>query len=94
MKTIEYTHTEYAPNSNLEVVKIIMTKIVESELEKLLEIKSYSNEEFLLNRQSIEKYMDKLSSIISNLTKAHFEQRELIEEIIKERDNLEEILNQ
>ena len=94
MRTIEYTHTEYNPNSNLEVVKMIMTKIVESELEELSEIKKYSNEEFLLNRQSIEKYMDKLSSTISNLTKAHFEQRELIEDIVKERDYLEKFLNQ
>ena len=93
MKNIEYNHIEYTPNSNLEVVKMIMNKIVESELDKLVEIKSYSNEEFLHNRKNIESYMDKLISILLNLTKAHYEQRELIEEIIKERDKLESIIN-
>lgn len=93
MKTIEYTRTEYTPNSNLEVVKVIMNKIVESELEEFKTIKSYTNEEFLLNRTSIEKYIEKLNSIVLNLTNSHFEQRELVEEIIKERDKLESIIN-
>lgn len=93
MKTIEYTRTEYTPNSNIKVVRMIMTKILESELEELSEIKKYSNEEFLNNRQKIEKYMDKLGAMVSNLSKNHFEQRELLEDIVKERDYLEEVLN-
>lgn len=92
MKQIEYNRTEYIPNSNLEVVKVIMNKIVESELEEFETIKSYTNEEFLLNRKKIEQYIGKINSIVQNLTNSHFEQREFIEEIIKERDKLENII--